>query len=94
VIDENGLEIGNGDLATHRWTREDQEGESVIDLTLATRPIMICSILADDQTTGSNHKVLELEVDVDKQEEGDHESIIGWNLAAMMEKDKEMAQKH
>jgi hypothetical protein len=39
VIDENGLEIGNDDEATQRWTREGHEGESVINLTLANRPI-------------------------------------------------------
>jgi endonuclease/exonuclease/phosphatase family metal-dependent hydrolase len=38
VIDENGLEIGNDGRATHHWTREGHEGESVIDLTLANRP--------------------------------------------------------
>jgi hypothetical protein len=35
VTDENGLEIGNHGRATHHWTREGQEGKSVIDLTLA-----------------------------------------------------------
>jgi hypothetical protein len=59
VIDENGLEIGNDGEATHHWTREGHEGESVIDLTLANRPITKWSILADDHATGSDHEVIE-----------------------------------
>jgi hypothetical protein len=35
VIDDNGLEIVNDGRPTHHWTREDQQGESVINLTLA-----------------------------------------------------------
>jgi len=38
VIDDNGLEIGNDGKPTHRWTRDDQEGESVTDPTFANRP--------------------------------------------------------
>jgi len=34
VIDKNGLEIGNDGSPTHQGTREDQEGESVINLIL------------------------------------------------------------
>jgi len=34
VIDENALEIENDGRPTHNWTREDQEGESVLDLML------------------------------------------------------------
>jgi len=35
VIDENGLETRNDDgEATHHWTRQGHEGESVIDLML------------------------------------------------------------
>ena len=40
VIDKNGLEIGNDGRPTRHWTIEDQEGESVFDLTLANRPIL------------------------------------------------------
>jgi len=65
VIDENGLEIGNDGRSTHYWTREDQEGESVIDLTLANRPIMKWTILADDHAPRSDYKVIEWEVEVD-----------------------------
>jgi len=35
VIDEKRLEVGNDGRPTDHWTRVDQEGESVIDLTLA-----------------------------------------------------------
>ena len=93
VIDENGLEIGNGGRPTHHWTREDQEGKSVIDLTLANRPIVKWTILADDHVTGSDHEVVEWEVGVDRQEEADHERVVGWNLATMTEKDVEAAGK-
>jgi len=62
VIDENRLEIGNDGEATHHWTREGHEGESVIDLMLANRPITKWSILADDHATGSDHEVIEWEV--------------------------------
>jgi hypothetical protein len=58
VIDENGLEIGNDGRSTHYWTREDDEGESVIDLTLSKQPIMKLTILADDPATGSDQEVI------------------------------------
>jgi len=94
VIDENGLEIGNDGEATHHWTREGHEGESVIDLTLANRPITKWSILADDDhATGSDHEVIEWEVEVDRQEEAGHERVVGWNLAAMTEEDAKAAEK-
>jgi hypothetical protein len=66
VIDENGLEIGNDGRPTHFWTRADHEGESVIDLTLANRPIMKWSILADVHATGSDHDINEWEVEADR----------------------------
>jgi len=94
VIDENGLEIGNDGEATHHWTREGHEGESVIDLTLANRSITKWSILADDNhPTGSDHEVIEWEVEVDRQEEAGHERVVGWNLAAMTEEDAKAAEK-
>ena len=55
MIDENGLEIGNDGRSTHYWTREDHKGESVIDLTLANRLIRRWTIMADDQSTGSDY---------------------------------------
>jgi len=94
LIDENGLEIGNDGEGTHHWTREGHEGESVIDLTLANRPITKWSILADDDhATGSDHEVIEWEVEVDRQEEVGHERVVGWNLAAMTEEDTKAAEK-
>jgi len=48
VIDENGLEVGNNGQPSHYRTREDDEGESVIDLTFAIRPRTKWFILADD----------------------------------------------
>jgi hypothetical protein len=74
VIDENGLEIGNNGRPTHHCTREDQEGESVIDLTLGNRPIVKWTIVADDHATGSDHEVIECKAGVDRQEEADHHS--------------------
>jgi hypothetical protein len=72
MIDENGLEIGNDGRHTHHWTREDQEGISVINLTLANRPIVQWPILADDHTAGSDHEAIEWDVSVQRQEETDH----------------------
>jgi len=83
VIDENGLEVGNDGQPTHYWTREDHERESVIDLTLANPAITKRFILADDHTAGSDHKVIEWEVEADRHEVADHERVVGWNLAAM-----------
>ena len=77
VNDENGLEIGNDGRATHHWTRGVHEGESVINLTLANRPITTWSILADDHATGSNHKVIESEMQADRQEEADNDRVVG-----------------
>jgi len=93
VIDENGLEIGNDGRPTHHGTREDREGELVIDLTLANRAIVKWTILAYDHASGSDHEVIEWEVGVDRQEEADHERVVGWNLAAMTDKDVEAAGK-
>ena len=94
VIDENFQEIGNDGEATHHWTRERDERESVIDLTLENRPITKWSILANhDHATGSDHQVIELEVEVERQEEAGHERVLGWNLAAMTEEDAKAAKK-
>ena len=79
VIDENGLEIGNDGRATHHWTREGHEGESVIDLTLANRPRPKWAILADNHPTGSDHEVIEWELEADTQGEADHERVVRWN---------------
>jgi len=61
---------------------------------LANRPIPKWSILADeDHATGSDHEVMEWEVEVDRQEEAGHERVVGWNLAAMTEEDAKAAEK-
>ena len=93
MIYKNGLDIGNVDRATHHWTREGHEGESVIDLTQANRPMRKWSILTDDHTTGSNHEVRKREVEADRQEEAEHERIVQWNLAPMTEEVVEAAEK-
>ena len=71
------LEIGNDGRPTYLSTREVQKGESVIDLTLATRPIAKWSILAYDPATGSEHDVSELEAGVARKEEAVHEMVVG-----------------
>jgi len=93
IIDVNGLEIGNDEWATHYWTRGVLQSQSVIDSTLANRPIGKWTILAENHATGSNHEVIEWEVDVDTQEEADLERVVGWNLTAMTEEDEEAAKK-
>jgi hypothetical protein len=93
VIDENGLEIGNNGEATYHWTREDNDCESVIDLMLANRPITKWSILADDHATGSDHEIIEWEVEVDRQEEAGHERVVGWNIASLTDEDVKAAEK-
>ena len=93
LIDKNGLDIGNDGWPTHHWSREDQDGESVIDLTLANQPIVKWHILAEDHATGSDPEVIEWEVGEARQEEADHNRVVGWNFAAMPEKDVEGAEK-
>ena len=93
VTDENGLEIGHDRRSTNYWTREDNEGEPVICLTLANRPIMRKSRLTADHATGSDHKDIEWEVEVVRQEEVDHARVVRWNLTAMLEKDVEVLEE-
>jgi hypothetical protein len=58
VIDENGLEIGNDGRPTAQWGRKVQEGESVIDRTLAGGPLGKWTIPSDDHATGSDNEVI------------------------------------
>jgi len=51
------------------------------------------TILADDHTTGSDHEVIEWEVGVDRQEEADHEIVVGWNIATITQKNAEAAEE-
>jgi hypothetical protein len=63
VTDEKGLEIGNDGEAHHHWTREGDEGESVINLPLENRQITNWSILAnDDHATGSDDEDIEWDI--------------------------------
>jgi len=71
----------------------DQEGESVIDLTLATQLIVKWIILADDHASGSDYELIDWELGVDRYEEWDHVPVVWWNVAAMTEKDAESPEK-
>jgi len=94
VIDEKGLEIGNHGEATYHWTRDGHEGDSVINQTLANRPMTKWYILADDNhATGSDHEFGKWKMEVDRQEEAGHARVAGWNLAAMAEEDAKAAEK-
>jgi hypothetical protein len=93
VIDQNGMDIGNDGEASHHWAREGYTGESVIQLTLANQTLNKWSIPADDHATGSHHNITEWEVEVDRPEEAGQERVVGWNLAAIIEKDMKAAEK-
>jgi hypothetical protein len=93
LIDKNGLEIGNGSSLTHDCTREDQERESVIELTLGNQLTEKLTIPGNDHTTGSDNEVIQWELGVDSQEEADHEKVVGQNLASMTDKDVEAGEK-
>jgi hypothetical protein len=54
---------------------------------------MKLSILGDNNATLSCYEVFEWEVEADWQEEADQQRVVGWNLAAMTEKDLETAEK-
>jgi hypothetical protein len=54
TIDEHGLEIGNVVQPTHHWARNGEEGESTIDLTIASRPIARWTILHGTHATDSD----------------------------------------
>ena len=58
---------------------------------MAHRLIVKWTILADDHATGSDHEVIEWELGVNRKEEADHGRVVGWNFAAMTEKDTEAA---
>jgi len=51
------------------------------------------TILGGNHATGSGHEILEWEVDIRQQAEAGGTQVIGWNLAAMSQKDKEQAEK-
>ena len=60
---------------------------------MENQPITKSAILAENHATGSNQQVIQWEVDINKQVEADHEWVIGWNLASMIEQDEEAAGK-
>jgi len=72
TIDEYGRKIGHDDRPTHDLERSGEDGELPIDLTLATQPITRWTIQEGSHATGSNHKVIEWEFNIDKQEEAEH----------------------
>jgi hypothetical protein len=93
IIHEYRLQFGIDAQPTHYWARNGKEGESTIDLTLATRPITTWTIIEGSHATGSDHEVIEWEFNVKKHEEADYVQVIGWNPAARSKEDKEAAEK-
>jgi hypothetical protein len=63
--------------------RDELEGKSTIDETLANCAIRKWALLAENHGSGSYQEVIASYVDVDKQNEGDHQWSIRWKLAAM-----------
>lgn len=51
------------------------------------------SILVYDDATRSDHEVIEWEMDYDRDKGADHERVLRWILAAMMQKDLEGVEK-
>jgi hypothetical protein len=47
----------------------------------------------DDNATGSDHKVIQWEVEVDLQQEAGHERVVECNLRAMTEVDAKAVRK-
>jgi len=93
IIDVDGLVIGNYDRPTHYWTRNECEVVSIIDLTLANRPFGKWTIVDGNHAMGSDYEIIEWEVDMEKQGEAGGKQVVGWNLAAMSQEDKEQAEK-
>jgi len=58
-MDEHGLGIGNDDRPIHHWTRNECEGESIIELTLGNRPFGKWTILDGSHMTESDHEIIE-----------------------------------
>jgi hypothetical protein len=62
-------------------------------LTLPNQAIKRWTILAGEQATGTDHEVIEWAVKVGRQEEVDHERVVGWNFTAITEQDLEAVEK-
>ena len=73
--------------------RNESEGISIIYLTLANWPFGKWTVLDGNHATGSDHEIIEWEVDMEEQEEAGGTQVIGWNLAAMSQEDKKPAEK-
>jgi hypothetical protein len=67
VFNENGLYVGNDGHPTNFRTKENHEGDSVSELTLANRLIMKWYIQVDDHATGTDHGDMEWEEAIDRQ---------------------------
>jgi len=92
IIDERGLVIGNYDRPTHYLSRNATEGTSIMELTLANRSFGKWMILNGNHAMGSDHDIIEWEVHMEKEEEAGGTQVVGWNLAAMSQEDKEQAE--
>jgi len=93
IIDEHWLDIGNNDRHAHYWTSHDSTAESVIHLTLANRIFGKWMIVDGCYATGSEHQIIEWELEMEKQEEAGGTQVIRWNIAAMLQEEVEVAEK-
>ena len=94
IIDEHGLVIGNDDRPTHYWMRNECEGASIVDLSLANRPFGKWTIVDGDQAMGSDREIIEWEIEVENEEEAAGTQVVWWKLAATWEEeDTEHAEK-
>jgi len=55
---------------------------------------MKLSRLSDNNATSSNLKEIESEPDWPSQEEADRERVVGWNIAAMMQRTMHAVEKY
>jgi hypothetical protein len=93
IIDEQRVVIGNDTRPTDYWTRNESKGASNIDLTLDQRLFGKWTMLTGNHGTGSGHEIIEWEENMEGQEEAGGTQVVGWNLAAISEKDKVQAEK-
>jgi len=89
----NRLGIRNDDRPTHCMARHDSMRESVIDLTLDNRPFGKTTILDVTNATESDHQIIEWELEQKQPAEAGGTLVVGWNLAAMSQKDMEVAEE-
>jgi len=72
--------------------RNDNEGVSIIDLTLANQPFREWSILDENHATGFDHVIIEWQVYMAEEEGAGGTQVVGWNLAVMSQEDKKLAK--